>query len=110
MSDQNNQPNQPKVNTPEERKHTNNKKVLLFGIGVLIVILVVYVLCDNKKKYELTTATRKVIQGPSSQSSSSASPSSSASSASLSVSSSTDGSGSASAVRRDLANLFRAYM
>jgi len=108
MSDQN---NQKPVNTAEEQKRDKNKKILLFGILALVIVLVVYVLCEDKKKSDLqqvrlaTPARDNLPSVNSSSNTSNTYDTSASSSSSLNVSSS-----SASAVRKDLANLFRAYM
>ena len=115
-----NQNNQKPVNTAEEQKRDKNKKVLIFGILALVIILVVYVLCEDKKKgntqqVRLATPARDMLPSVGSTSSttntsSSSQSASSPSSASLSVSSSNASSSNASAVRKELANLFRSYM
>lgn len=117
MSDQN---NQKPVNTVEEQKRDKNKKILLFGILALVIILIVYVLCEDKNKGDtqqvrLATPARNMLPSVGSTSSSSTNNTSTRSSTSQTASSPSSaslsvGSSNASAVRRDLANLFRSYM
>ena len=131
----------------EQYKQSKNKKMLLWGIIELIVVLIGYVIyesVDNKKEFRLASNVRENFPStvssssssssspPSYESSSSSSPSSSSSSSSSSPSSSSSSSTpsrsssapssssmsvslpspvteNASAVRKELANLFRTY-
>jgi hypothetical protein len=90
-----------------------NKKLLLWAILIVLVLLVLYVLFgENNKKYRLVTETRndlvnKAVSNPllSETSSNTVGPMTTFSS----TSPNTPTSSSASAVRRELANLFKSY-
>lgn len=122
-----------KVNPDEQKKNkeSNYKKFLLYGILLVLVVLVGYVIfVEDKKMYRLTTETRQGLReevGVTSSGSSSSSfalfPSSSSSSSSMPLTSATSSAvppveqvmlsstsgGSASEVRRELRDLFRSY-
>jgi hypothetical protein len=108
MADQNNQ-------IDEQKKQQKNKKMLLWGILIVVIIIVVCVLMGDKCKiYRLNSEARNALPTVSAATDSASvsvvTPVTSTSvdipaSSRLSVSNST----SASEVRKELANLFKAY-
>ena len=99
MADQNNQKD-------EQKKHQENKKMLLWCILIVVIIIVVCVLMGDKcKMYRLNSEARNALPTVSDSSAGTSFFSSSTpASSTLSVSDS-----SASEVRKELANLFKAY-
>lgn len=108
MSD-NNQVKPEQVN--DKTKRQKNKKMLLWAILIVVVAIVLYVLFgDNSKKFRLNTEVRAALP-TGSESTMSSTPVVTETYASMPASSSlsvdTD---SASAVRQELANLFKSYV
>lgn len=100
MAEQNNQ-------VDVEKKHQKNKKMLLWGILIVVIVIVGCILMgDTCTKYRLNSEVRDALPTISGTSDSSAGTftSSAPASSSLSV-----GESSASEVRKELANLFKAY-
>jgi cytoskeletal protein RodZ len=97
------------------QRQQKNKKMLLWGILIVVVGIVLYVLFgDDLKQYRLNTEVRNTLPTVSSDSAAntsnttSSSPVATTTAAPASSSLSVD-SASASAVRKELANLFRSY-
>jgi hypothetical protein len=99
MAEQNNQLDQ-------QKKQQKNKKMLLWGILIVVIVIVVCVLMGDKcTKYRLNSEVRNALPTVSDSSAETSFFSSSTpASSTLSVSDS-----SASEVRKELANLFKAY-
>lgn len=105
----------------EENQNVNNakknKKLILWGILLVLVLIILYVLFgDDSKKYRLMTETRNALFVPNVDANpTSLSPTSSASVGGTMTSLSSTSSyiptlsTSASGVRKQLANLFRSY-
>lgn len=92
------------VNKEEVNKKTVlNNKTLMWSIIIVIVVIVLYVLFgENKKKFRLNTEVRNQLPTVSANSVNTMTP---VSASALSVSPS-----SATAVRNELANLFKSYV
>lgn len=110
LTNVNSKDEKPAVST-EQNNAKRNKKIILWAILVVVVLIVLYVLFgDNVKQFRLCTETRKDLVNVGNQPVSSVPVTSVASETSLNVPSSISLSAdSASAVRRELANLFKSY-
>jgi flagellar basal body-associated protein FliL len=104
MADQYNQ-------TDEQKKQQKNKKMLLWGILIVVIIIVVCVLMGDKcKVYRLNSEARNALPAVSTDSATVSSTPFTSTSVDIPASSTlTVGETSASEVRKELANLFKAY-
>jgi hypothetical protein len=110
MSDLNKLTEKPEEKTLAQTKAQKNKKIILWAILVVVVLIVLYVLFgDNVKQFRLCTETRADLKNVAvSTVPVATSVASAASETSVGLPSAVT-SDSASAVRRELANLFKSY-